>query len=97
MDAFYGEARHRQGAAASSGAEPVCSFCLGASSPDGCLGWLGGIDRAVLEGRWDEPGTLLDEYVAWVNGLGVEGSPGQSYSARGSLLAVSKCRPSRRR
>lgn len=71
QDAFCDEARLRRSATAPSSDEPLCSFCEGSIQSDGCLGRLEAIDRAVLDGRWEEAAALVDEYIDWVKGLSV--------------------------
>jgi hypothetical protein len=71
QDAFCDEARRRRDSAAPPSGESQCSFCEGSLQSEGCLGRLEAIDRAVLHGRWDEAAALVDEYVAWVEGLSI--------------------------
>ena len=73
QDAFCDEARQRRDSTGPSSREPRCSFCEGALRSGGCLDRLERIDRAVLDGRWDDATALVDEYVAWVKGLSVQG------------------------
>ena len=71
QDAFCDEARQRRASTAPASNEVQCSFCEGSIQSGGCLDRLASIDRAVLEGRWEEAAGLVDEYIAWVEGLSV--------------------------
>jgi len=71
QDAFCDAAQLRRASDGASSQEPKCSFCEGSLQSDGCLDRLGSINQAVLDGRWDKAGVLVDEYVAWVKGLSV--------------------------
>ena len=71
QDAFCDAARQRRASTAPSSNEPQCSFCEGSIQSGGCLDRLESIDRAVLEGRWEEAVGLVDGYVAGVRGLSV--------------------------
>jgi hypothetical protein len=71
QDAFCDAARQRRDSTAPSSNELQCSFCEGSIQSSGCLDRLDRIDKAVLQGRWEEAAALVDEYVAWVRGLSV--------------------------
>jgi len=71
QDAFCDAARERRASTAPSSSEPQCTFCEGSIQSGGCLDRIESIDKAVLEGRWEEAAALVDEYDAWVRGLSV--------------------------
>ena len=72
QDEFCEAAQERRASSAPTSSEVRCNFCEGSIQSSGCLGRLEGIDKAVLENRWEEAGALVDEYIAWVKSLSVE-------------------------